>query len=217
MAIEAAARLKYSGHPIAMVIRGGIEPHGGEVLRPRAPPGAARSRRRGAASNPGGVRRAAARRGRGGHLQSALLRARGVRAPLLRRRRRGAGQQRPRAVRPGRAGGDGRRRHRLHWLNRRGLRRSPSRTPWRWRPRTPTRSSAICCTSSATPEEREKIRAAGSPHRRRVHLARGHRESCRQTGLSRAQAEHRVGVREPPHPLAPLSHRRGGTRADYHP
>jgi len=32
MAIEAAARLKYSGHPMAMVIRGGLEPHGGEVL-----------------------------------------------------------------------------------------------------------------------------------------------------------------------------------------
>ncbi|MEO7001710.1 MAG: glycosyltransferase [Ktedonobacterales bacterium] len=32
MAIEAAARLKYSGHPVSMVIRGGIEPHGGEVL-----------------------------------------------------------------------------------------------------------------------------------------------------------------------------------------
>jgi glycosyltransferase involved in cell wall biosynthesis len=32
MAIEAASRLKYSGHPITMVIRGGIEPHGGEVL-----------------------------------------------------------------------------------------------------------------------------------------------------------------------------------------
>ncbi|MGH2517798.1 MAG: glycosyltransferase family 4 protein, partial [Ktedonobacterales bacterium] len=32
MAVEAAARLKYSGHPISMVIRGGIEPHGGEVL-----------------------------------------------------------------------------------------------------------------------------------------------------------------------------------------
>jgi glycosyltransferase involved in cell wall biosynthesis len=32
MAVEAAARLKHSGHPVAMVIRGGIEPHGGEVL-----------------------------------------------------------------------------------------------------------------------------------------------------------------------------------------
>lgn len=32
MAVEAAARLKYSGHPISFVIRGGIEPHGGEVL-----------------------------------------------------------------------------------------------------------------------------------------------------------------------------------------
>ncbi len=32
MAVEAAARLKYSGHPMAMVIRGGLEPHGGEVL-----------------------------------------------------------------------------------------------------------------------------------------------------------------------------------------
>ncbi|HKT37918.1 MAG TPA: glycosyltransferase [Ktedonobacterales bacterium] len=32
MAIEAAARLKYSGHPLSMVIRGGIEPHGGDVL-----------------------------------------------------------------------------------------------------------------------------------------------------------------------------------------
>ncbi|HEX6540113.1 MAG TPA: glycosyltransferase [Ktedonobacterales bacterium] len=32
MAIEAASRLKYSGYPISMVIRGGIEPHGGEVL-----------------------------------------------------------------------------------------------------------------------------------------------------------------------------------------
>ncbi len=32
MAVEAAARLKYSGHPISMVIRGGIEPHGIEVL-----------------------------------------------------------------------------------------------------------------------------------------------------------------------------------------
>jgi glycosyltransferase involved in cell wall biosynthesis len=32
MAVEALARLKYSGHPAAMVIRGGIEPHGAEVL-----------------------------------------------------------------------------------------------------------------------------------------------------------------------------------------
>lgn len=32
MAVEAAARLKYSGHPVSMIIRGGIEPHGGEVL-----------------------------------------------------------------------------------------------------------------------------------------------------------------------------------------
>jgi glycosyltransferase involved in cell wall biosynthesis len=32
MAVEAAARLKYTGHPVSMVIRGGIEPHGGEVL-----------------------------------------------------------------------------------------------------------------------------------------------------------------------------------------
>lgn len=32
MAVEAAARLKYSGHSVSMVMRGGIEPHGGEVL-----------------------------------------------------------------------------------------------------------------------------------------------------------------------------------------
>ena len=32
MAIEAAAHLKYSGHPVAMAIRGGIEPHGVEAL-----------------------------------------------------------------------------------------------------------------------------------------------------------------------------------------
>ncbi|HEY7127424.1 MAG TPA: glycosyltransferase [Ktedonobacterales bacterium] len=32
MAVEAAARLKYSGHPVTMIMRGGIEPHGGEVL-----------------------------------------------------------------------------------------------------------------------------------------------------------------------------------------
>jgi glycosyltransferase involved in cell wall biosynthesis len=32
MAIEAVARLKYSGHPVAMAIRGGIEPHGAEAL-----------------------------------------------------------------------------------------------------------------------------------------------------------------------------------------
>ncbi len=32
MAIEAAARLKYSGKPMRMMIRGGIEPHGGEAL-----------------------------------------------------------------------------------------------------------------------------------------------------------------------------------------
>ncbi len=32
MAIEAVARLKYSGHPISLFIRGGIEPHGAEVL-----------------------------------------------------------------------------------------------------------------------------------------------------------------------------------------
>jgi glycosyltransferase involved in cell wall biosynthesis len=32
MAVEAAARLKYSGRPMTMIIRGGIEPHGGEVL-----------------------------------------------------------------------------------------------------------------------------------------------------------------------------------------
>jgi glycosyltransferase involved in cell wall biosynthesis len=32
MAVEAAARLKYSGVPVTMVIRGGIEPHGAETL-----------------------------------------------------------------------------------------------------------------------------------------------------------------------------------------
>ncbi len=32
MAVEAVSRLKYSGVPVAMVIRGGIEPHGAEVL-----------------------------------------------------------------------------------------------------------------------------------------------------------------------------------------
>jgi len=32
MAIEAVARLKYSGHPVTLFIRGGIEPHGAEVL-----------------------------------------------------------------------------------------------------------------------------------------------------------------------------------------
>ncbi len=32
MAVEAVARLKASGHPVAMIIRGGIEPHGVEVL-----------------------------------------------------------------------------------------------------------------------------------------------------------------------------------------
>jgi glycosyltransferase involved in cell wall biosynthesis len=32
MAVDAVARLKYSGQPVAMVIRGGLEPHGGEVL-----------------------------------------------------------------------------------------------------------------------------------------------------------------------------------------
>jgi glycosyltransferase involved in cell wall biosynthesis len=32
MAVEAAAQLKHSGHPVAMVIRGGMEPHGSEVL-----------------------------------------------------------------------------------------------------------------------------------------------------------------------------------------
>ncbi|MBA3823651.1 MAG: glycosyltransferase [Ktedonobacterales bacterium] len=32
MAMEAAARLKYTGHPMKMIIRGGMEPHGGEVL-----------------------------------------------------------------------------------------------------------------------------------------------------------------------------------------
>jgi glycosyltransferase involved in cell wall biosynthesis len=33
MAIEAVARLKYSGIPVTLFVRGGIEPHGGEVLR----------------------------------------------------------------------------------------------------------------------------------------------------------------------------------------
>jgi glycosyltransferase involved in cell wall biosynthesis len=33
MAIEAAARLKYSGHPVTFFVRGGIEPHGREVLQ----------------------------------------------------------------------------------------------------------------------------------------------------------------------------------------
>src|SRR5262249_34008836 len=32
MAVDAAARLKYSGYPISMLIRGGIEPHGIDVL-----------------------------------------------------------------------------------------------------------------------------------------------------------------------------------------
>src|SRR5207247_4643465 len=33
MAVEAVARLKYSGHPVTLFVRGGIEPHGAEVLR----------------------------------------------------------------------------------------------------------------------------------------------------------------------------------------
>jgi glycosyltransferase involved in cell wall biosynthesis len=33
MAVEAVARLKSSGAPVAMIIRGGMEPHGAEVLR----------------------------------------------------------------------------------------------------------------------------------------------------------------------------------------
>ncbi len=33
MAIEAAARLKYSGYPVTLFVRGGIEPHGADVLR----------------------------------------------------------------------------------------------------------------------------------------------------------------------------------------
>ncbi|MGH2502963.1 MAG: glycosyltransferase, partial [Ktedonobacterales bacterium] len=32
MAVESVSRLKYSGYPVAMVIRGGIEPHGAEAL-----------------------------------------------------------------------------------------------------------------------------------------------------------------------------------------
>jgi glycosyltransferase involved in cell wall biosynthesis len=32
MAVEAVARLKYSNRPVSMIVRGGIEPHGGEVL-----------------------------------------------------------------------------------------------------------------------------------------------------------------------------------------
>lgn len=33
MAVEAVARLKHSGHPVTLFVRGGIEPHGGDVLR----------------------------------------------------------------------------------------------------------------------------------------------------------------------------------------
>ncbi|HTK12155.1 MAG TPA: glycosyltransferase [Ktedonobacteraceae bacterium] len=32
MAVEAAARLKHSGHPVTLFVRGGIEPHGAEVF-----------------------------------------------------------------------------------------------------------------------------------------------------------------------------------------
>jgi glycosyltransferase involved in cell wall biosynthesis len=32
MAVEAVAHLKYSGHPVSLVMRGGIEPHGMEVI-----------------------------------------------------------------------------------------------------------------------------------------------------------------------------------------
>src|SRR5258708_17694505 len=32
MAVEAVARLKYSGHPVTFFVRGGIEPHGTDVL-----------------------------------------------------------------------------------------------------------------------------------------------------------------------------------------
>ncbi len=32
MAIDAVARLKYSGHPVTLFVRGGIEPHGADVL-----------------------------------------------------------------------------------------------------------------------------------------------------------------------------------------
>jgi glycosyltransferase involved in cell wall biosynthesis len=33
MAVDAVARLKHSGHPVTLFVRGGIEPHGAEVLR----------------------------------------------------------------------------------------------------------------------------------------------------------------------------------------
>jgi glycosyltransferase involved in cell wall biosynthesis len=32
MAVESVARLKYSGHPVSLIMRGGIEPHGAEVI-----------------------------------------------------------------------------------------------------------------------------------------------------------------------------------------
>src|SRR5260370_24634638 len=32
MAVEAVARVKYSGHPVTFFVRGGIEPHGTDVL-----------------------------------------------------------------------------------------------------------------------------------------------------------------------------------------
>jgi glycosyltransferase involved in cell wall biosynthesis len=33
MAVEAVARLKHSGHPVTLFVRGGMEPHGADVLR----------------------------------------------------------------------------------------------------------------------------------------------------------------------------------------
>src|SRR5437763_15970665 len=33
MTVEAVARLKYSGYPVSLFVRGGIEPHGADVLR----------------------------------------------------------------------------------------------------------------------------------------------------------------------------------------
>ena len=64
MAVDAMAEEKRAGHDVATVIRGGIEPHGAEVLAHARGPGPA-DRRRPAAARPAGGHRGARRRRHG--------------------------------------------------------------------------------------------------------------------------------------------------------
>ena len=182
-AVAAIAELRSEGLPARMLMRGGMEPYGATVLAFAAECGLAVTDWHEPVEDAGGIVRA-------------LTETDGAPIVHLRRflpdqviteinvaRDRGARQLRARAVRPGRARGDGGRRDRHGRRDRRGV-RAPVRQRDRGRDRRSRGDRERAARSRRAAGARRAAARRGSARRRRLRLAARHRRACSSASAS---------------------------------